>query len=55
MFKVGVLVVAVLDPLSDSMMICRKNMPPRVLFEGDVLTLPEVLPGFELPIARFFE
>lgn len=23
--------------------------------EGDILTLPTVLPGFELPIARLFE
>ena len=35
---------------------CSPLMGRReVLYKGDMLTLPNVFPGFELPIARLFE
>jgi Uma2 family endonuclease len=51
----GVSVVCVLDPRTESITVVDDQGPPRVLYKGDVLTLPDVLPGFELPIAKLFE
>lgn len=51
----GVHVVCVLDPHTESMTVWDNDSPPKVLHKGDILTLPTVLPGFELPIARLFE
>jgi Uma2 family endonuclease len=53
--KAGVKVVCVLDPRTESLTVYDEEGPPRVLHKVDVLTLPTLLPGFELPIARLFE
>jgi Uma2 family endonuclease len=55
LLNAGVSVVCVLDPHTESITVVDDQGPPRVLYKGDVLTLPEVLPGFELPIAKLFE
>lgn len=51
----GVLVVSVLDPDEEAFFVFRKDGPPSIVAKDEVLTLPEVLPGFELPVARLFE
>lgn len=51
----GVLVVCVLDPRTESLTVYDADHPARVLYKVDVLTLADILPGFELPIARLFE
>lgn len=51
----GITVVCVLDPKTESVTAYTNDNPPQSLYKGDTLTLPEVLPGFELPIARLFE
>ena len=50
-----VLVVCVLDPRTESLTVYDNDNPPSVLYKGVTLTLPDLLPGFELPIARLFE
>ena len=55
LLNAGVLAVCVLDPRTESMTVCDNNDPPRALYKGDTLTLPNILPGFELPIVRLFE
>jgi Uma2 family endonuclease len=52
---VGVVAVCVLDQRTESVTVYDNDNPPRVLYKGDTLTLSDVLPGFELPIARLFE
>jgi Uma2 family endonuclease len=55
LLNAGVLVVCVLDPQTESVTVWDNDGPPSVLKKGDTLTLPSILPGFELPIARLFE
>jgi Uma2 family endonuclease len=51
----GVLVVCLVDPRRKRVMVCDKEDMPRILGTDEMLTLPEVLPGFEVPVARLFE
>jgi Uma2 family endonuclease len=44
--KVGVLV----DPRTHTMEVYRLNCAPMVLKDGDILRVPELLPGWELPV-----
>ncbi len=54
-FKAGVLVAVVLDPSNRSVTVFRPNAIPQKL-EGDaVLTIPDHLPGYEVPVQRFFQ
>lgn len=46
--KVGVLV----DPRNHTMEIYRLNQDRIVLTDGDILTVPELLPGWELPVVE---
>jgi Uma2 family endonuclease len=55
LLNAGVQVVCVLDPRHESVTVWDQDGPPHTLHKGDTLTLPTVLPGFELPIARLFE
>lgn len=52
----GVTVVVVLDPKIDAASVYRQadDFPQR-MHNGDELTLPDVLPGFAVPVRRFFE
>ncbi len=45
--QVGVLV----DPLSRTMEVYRLGVEKEVLRDGDVLTMPELLPGWEFAVA----
>ena len=51
----GVKVVCVLDPRTESITVFTSDNPPQTLYKGDNLSLPTVLPGFELPVSRIFE
>jgi Uma2 family endonuclease len=54
---IGVPAVLVLDPDTATASVYR-NQPgqgQQIFNRGDTLTIPEVLPGFSLPVARFFE
>ncbi len=52
----GVTVVVVLDPAFDSATVYRQSDDfPQRMHNGDELTLPDVLPGFAVPVRRFFE
>lgn len=53
--RAGVRVVLVLDPETDSAGIFRPNELPHRYHNGDTVTLPDVLPGFAVPVGRFFE
>jgi Uma2 family endonuclease len=54
--EAGVTVVVVLDPKIDCATIYRQadDFPQR-MHNGDELTLSDVLPGFAVPVRRFFE
>jgi Uma2 family endonuclease len=51
----GVKVVLVVDPETSSVGVFRPNELPVRFHNGDVVTLPDVLPGFAVPVGRFFE
>ena len=51
----GVKVVVILDPASESAAVFRADEFPQRFHNGDELTLPDVLPGFAVPVKRFFE
>ena len=55
LLNAGVEVVCVLDPKTKSITVYTNDDPPEVLYKSEVLTLPGILPGFELPIAKLFE
>ncbi|NEO70634.1 Uma2 family endonuclease [Moorena sp. SIO3H5] len=46
--KIGVLV----DPRTRTMEVYRLNRDKVVLGDGDVLQIPELLPGWELPVVK---
>jgi Uma2 family endonuclease len=51
----GVLAVVVLDDDSRTALLCLADQAPRRLGPDDVLELPDILPGFAVPVRRFFE
>ncbi len=51
----GVPVVLLLEPETRTASVCGKEFWQRTFTATDTLTLPEVLPGFEVPIVKFFE
>lgn len=53
--RAGVQVVLVLDPQTESVAVFREHEFPQRFHNGDRLTLPDILPGFDVPIARFFQ
>jgi Uma2 family endonuclease len=53
--KVGVLVVCVLDPKSETAHLYYSDQPDRILSLDDELTFPECLPGFRIPVKSFFQ
>ena len=53
--KAGVTVVVVLDPDSATASVYRKNEFQQIFDHGDELALPDVLPGFAVPVRKFFE
>jgi Uma2 family endonuclease len=55
LLNAGVSLVCVVDPRTESITVYDNDGPPRPLYKGDMLTLPDVLPEFAMPIARLFE
>jgi Uma2 family endonuclease len=53
--RAGVKVVVVIDPSVRTVAVFREEELPFRLANGDTLTIPDVLPGFSAPVARFFE
>ena len=53
--RAGVPVVVVLDPKTQSASVFRDQERQEVVEAEESLTLPDVLPGFAVPVARFFE
>ena len=52
--EAGVRVAIILDPDKAAATIFRENELPQTLHNGDMLTVPEVLPGFEVMLAKLF-
>jgi Uma2 family endonuclease len=53
--EAGVKVVLVLDPETESAGVFRLNELPQRFHNGDTVTIPDVLPGFAVPVKQFFE
>jgi Uma2 family endonuclease len=53
----GVTAVLVLDPDTRSASVYRNDNrnPQQIMNRGDELTLPDILPGFAVPVTRLFE
>lgn len=51
----GVGVVAILDPKTESASVFRPGERQQIFEKDQTLTLPDVLPGFSVPVAQFFE
>jgi Uma2 family endonuclease len=51
----GVAVVCVLDPQTETARLYFPDAPDVILSGDDVLTFPGQLPGFSVPVRRFFE
>lgn len=53
--KVGVDVVVVVDPETRTASVYRPNALQETFRDADMLTVPDVLPGFAVGVARLFE
>ncbi len=53
--KAGVQAVVILDPTSATASVYRPNAVPDTFRHGDTPTVPDVLPGFSVPVAKLFE
>jgi Uma2 family endonuclease len=51
----GVLTVCVVDPANSTVELHYPDRPAITSSIGDELTLPEILPGFSLPLRRLFK
>ena len=48
-------VVVILDPNSATASVYRPDELQQIFHNGDLLVVPDVLPGFSVPVARLFE
>jgi Uma2 family endonuclease len=53
-WNAGVAVVVVVDPADASVIVYRETARPTIFTAADSLTLPDVLPGFAVPVAELF-
>ena len=53
--EAGVRVVLVLDQETESAAVFRPGGWPQRFHNGDEVTIPDALPGFAVPVKRFFE
>jgi Uma2 family endonuclease len=51
----GVGVVGLIDPDSETITIFAGEAPPRLLGKTETLELGKLLPGFRVPVSKFFE
>ena len=52
--EAGVRVVVLLDPKTATVAVMRPDEIQQVFDNGDTLTIPDVLPGFSVPVKTFF-
>ena len=50
----GIKAVIVVHPENESIVVHRTGQKPRSFGRADMLTVPDVLPGFTFPVARLF-
>jgi Uma2 family endonuclease len=53
-FRAGVKVVWVADPEAQTVTAHRPGHPPQVFTTADVLTVPDVIPGFQMAVSDVF-
>jgi Uma2 family endonuclease len=53
--RAGVTVVVLLDPPTESASVYRWDSRPEVFEKDETLTIPDLMPGFTVQVARFFE
>jgi Uma2 family endonuclease len=53
--KAGVEVVCVVDPEARSVHVHEQTRPANIVTGDDLVSFPEILPGFCEPVSRFFE
>jgi Uma2 family endonuclease len=51
----GVKAVAILDPKTESAAIFQLDELPQRFSNGDEIAFPDILPGFAVPVRKFFE
>ncbi len=51
----GVKVVWVVDPARQTVTEHRKDLPPKICAADDVLTVNDIIPGFQLPVRQAFQ
>jgi Uma2 family endonuclease len=51
----GVVAVWVLDPDARTVTVCRQGSQAQRLSAGDILTAPDVIPGFQVAVAALFD
>ncbi|MEG4813113.1 Uma2 family endonuclease [Microcoleus sp. K5-D4] len=52
--ELGAIVGIAIDPDAETVKIYRAAGEPQILQNGDILTLPELFPGWELPVAELW-
>ena len=50
----GVTAVLVVDPPTKTVLVLRRDQPQQTFAEADTLVVPDVLPGFAVPVANLF-
>ena len=53
--RANVSVVLLADEVSSSVSVYRPDHPPKAFEKNETVTIPDVLPGLEVPVARFLE
>ncbi|HJZ58766.1 MAG TPA: Uma2 family endonuclease [Gemmataceae bacterium] len=53
--RAGVGVIVAIDPKTESVSVFRPGERQDIFEKDETLTIPDVLPGFEVAVARFFE
>lgn len=53
--EAGVVVVIVFDPDSSTASVYRPDELQQIFDNGDCLIVPDILPGFSVPVRQFFE
>jgi Uma2 family endonuclease len=53
--KAGVQVVVIFDPKTTSATLFRSDVRQEMFEAGDTLAVPDLLPGFAVPVRQFFE
>lgn len=53
-FRAGVKVVLVADPAAETVTAHRPGQQPQVFSSADTLTIPDIIPGFQMAVADVF-